>query len=166
MEDEGGEAKFVWRPSVHCRTLDAFRQRSVKNIRRGRCPGLPLALCYLVLWVCWIMVSASAWAQSVKPGETVTVDGVLTLSRGVDERKLEVIYPAVRLRRPLVVDDGSGDWIEVTLLKLRMNRQQEPVFRRLNGRQARVSGKLLYFEFGPNRFPNPAHLEVLTMSAR
>jgi len=29
-----------------------------------------------------------------------------------------------------------------------------------------VSGKLHYFEFGPNRFPNPAHLEVFTMTAR
>ncbi|MCU0602153.1 MAG: hypothetical protein MUC33_05760 [Desulfobacterales bacterium] len=125
-----------------------------------------MTFCVLILLVCWIMVSAPAWAQSVKPGETVTVDGVLTLSRGEDDRKLEVIYPAVRLRRPLVVNDGSGNWIEVALLKLRMNRQQEAVFRRLNGKQTRVSGKFLYFEFGPNRFPNPAHLEVSAMTAR
>jgi hypothetical protein len=166
MEDERGEAKPVWRPSVHRRTLHAFRRKGVNNGGRGLCPGRPMTFCVLILLVSWIMVSAPAWAQTVKPGDTVTVDGVLTLSRGVDERKLEVVYPAVRLRRPLVVNDGSGDWIEVTLLKLRMNRQQEPVFRRLNGRQARVSGKLLYFEFGPNRFPNPAHLEVSTMTAR
>jgi hypothetical protein len=156
----------VRRPSVHCRTLNAFRRKGVSNDKRGRRPGRPLTFCVVMLWVCWIMASASAWAQSVKPGETVTVDGVLTLSRGDDDRKLEVIYPAVRLRKPLVVNDGSGDWIEVTLLKLRMNRQQEAVFRRLNGKQASVSGKLLYFEFGPNRFPNPAHLEVFTMTAR
>ena len=68
-----------------------------------------MTFCVLILLVCWIMVSAPAWAQSVKPGETVTVDGVLTLSRGEDDRKLEVIYPAVRLRRPLVVNDGSGN---------------------------------------------------------
>jgi len=156
----------VRRPSVHFRTLNAFRQKGVYKDRQGRCPGLPLTFCAVVLWVCWITASASAWAQSVKPGETVTVDGVLTLSRGEDDRKLEVIYPAVRLRRPLVVNDGSGDRIEVTLLKLRMNRQQEAVFRRLKGKQTRVSGQFYYFQFGPNRLPNPAHLEVFTMTAR
>ena len=65
-----------------------------------------------------------------------------------------------------MVNDGSGDWIEVSLLKLRMNRQQEAVFRRWDGKQARVSGQLRYFGFGPNRFPNPAHLEVSAMTAR
>lgn len=124
------------------------------------------AFCVVMLLACWVMAPAPAWAQPVKPGETVTVDGVLALSRSDDDRRLEVVYPAIRLRKPLVLNDGSGDLIEVSLLKLRMNRQQEAVFRRLKGKQAKVSGKLHYFEFGPNQFPNPAHLEVSAMTAR
>lgn len=154
------------RQSTHRRILNAFRQRGVNNGGQGRCPGLRPASCAVMLLACWLMAAAPAWALTVKPGGTVTVDGVLTLSRGEDDRRREVIYPAIRLRKPLVVDDGSGNLIEVALLKLRMNRQQEVVFRRLNGKQAKVSGKLHYFEFGPNRFPNPAHLEVFTMTAR
>lgn len=153
------------RQSTHRRILNAFRQRGVTSGGQGRCPGLPPASCAVMLLACGLM-AAAAWALTVKPGGTVTVDGVLTLSRGEDDRQQEVIYPAIRLRKPLVVDDGSGNLIEVALLKLRMNRQQEVVFRRLNGKQAKVSGKLHYFEFGPNRFPNPAHLEVFTMTAR
>lgn len=153
------------RQSTHRRILNAFRQRGVTSGGQGRCPGLPPASCAVMLLACGLM-AAAALALTVKPGGTVTVDGILTLSRGEDDRQQEVIYPAIRLRKPLVVDDGSGNLIEVALLKLRMNRQQEVVFRRLNGKQAKVSGKLHYFEFGPNRFPNPAHLEVFTMTAR
>jgi hypothetical protein len=156
----------VWRQSTRRRVLKDMRQADVGSGRAGYRQVWLTPSWVAMLLACWLMGAASAWALTVTPGEAVTVDGILTLSRGEDDRKLEVVYPALRLRKPLLVDDGSGNFCEVTLLKLRMNRQQEGLFRRLKGRQVKVSGKIHYFEFGPNRFPNPAHFEVFTMAPR
>lgn len=156
----------MWRPSAHRRILKDMRQTGIGSGRADHRHAWLKASWVVMLLACWLMGAASAWALTVTPGETVTVDGILTLSRGEDDRKLEVVYPALRLRKPLLVDDGSGNFLEVTLLKLRMNRQQEGLFRRLKGRQVRVSGKIHYFEFGPNRLPNPAHFEVFMMTPR
>ncbi len=155
----------MWRQSTHRRILKDMRQADVGR-RAGHRQAWLTAPWVVMVLACWLVGAASAWALTVTPGETVTVDGILTLSRGEDDRKLEVVYPALRLRKPLLVDDGSGNFCEVTLLKLRMNRQQESLFRRLKGRQVRVSGKIHYFEFGPNRFPNPAQFEVFMMAPR
>jgi hypothetical protein len=140
--------------------------KKIRTGRGGRCLGLPPAAGAVVLLACYLMTAAPAWALVVKPGENLTLDGILTSARGEDDRQREVVYPAIRLRKPLVVDDGSGHLLEVTLLKLRLNRQQEVVFRRLNGKRVKVFGKIHYYEFGPNMFPNPAHFEVFTLTPR
>lgn len=149
--------------TAHDQISNAFQRQDAAAVRPGRGLRPAAAVVFLIVW---LAAAGSACALIVKPGDTVTLDGILTLSRGEDERRREVVYPSLRLRKPLVVDDGSGNLCEVTLLKLRLNRQQEFVFRRLNGKQAKVFGKIYYFEFGPNMFPNPAHVEVFTLTAR
>jgi hypothetical protein len=119
-----------------------------------------------MLLSCWLMTASPARALTVRPGENVTLDGILTSARGEDDRQREVVYAAIRLRKPLVVDDGSGHLRGISLLKLRLDRQQEIVFRRLNGKRVKAFGKIHYFEFGPNMFPNPAHFEVFTLTPR
>lgn len=121
----------------------------------------------LLLGLLWLpLTAAGAWALDVKPGDIVTCDGVLILAQGADERQSQVVYPAIQLRRTLRVVDAAPPYPQTRLLRLRLNRQQDIAFRRLRGKQVRVSGRIHYFWFGPNTLPNPAHLEVFTIGAR
>lgn len=133
--------------------------RADENLRRRR---LSLVLGCLFL----LLAETDALPLEVKQGDIVTLDGVLILSQGEDARQRQVIYPAIQLRRPLVVNDAGGHNPETRVVKLRLNRQQETSFRRLKGKQVRVSGKIHFYWFGPNKLPNPAHLEVFSISAR
>ena len=122
----------------------------------------------LLFGLLWLPLAATgAWAlREVKPGDIVTCDGVLILSQGEDEHQRQVIYPGIQLRRPLKVIDAVAPFPETRLLKLRLSGQQEIAFRRFLGKQARVSGRIHYFWFGPNILPHPAHLEVFTINPR
>lgn len=113
-----------------------------------------------------LLVVASALALEAKPGDIVTLDGVLIYSQGEDDRQRTIVYPALRLRKALIIIDAGARGPQTRLVRLRLNRQLETSFRRLKGKQVRVSGKIHYYWFGPNRLPNPAHLEAFTISAR
>jgi hypothetical protein len=127
--------------------------------------GCRLAAALLAAALC-LLQAAAALSDEIRPGDVATLDGVLAYSQGEDDRRRPVVYPAIRLRRPLVVVDAGERLPGVELVKLRLNRQQEADFRRMKGRQARVSGRLHFFRFGPNTLPNPIHLEVFAIHER
>ena len=56
-----------------------------------------MTFCVLILLVCWIMVSAPAWAQSVKPGETVTATLVV----------VRFLSPSVTVRVKVIAPPGT-----------------------------------------------------------
>ncbi len=102
----------------------------------------------------------------VKVGEMVVLDGVFIVAEGEDIQEKPVKYEAIKLAEPITIVYEHGEDPDVKLMKLWLTENQKNVFRRLLGKQVRVTGKVDYYWFGPSTMPNPAKLQLIDVKQR
>ncbi len=102
----------------------------------------------------------------VKVGEMVVLDGVFIVADGEDIHERPVKYEAIKLAGPIIIVYEDGVDPDVKLMTLWLTENQKNVFRRLLGKQVRVTGKVAYYWFGPSTMPNPAKLQVIDVRQR
>jgi hypothetical protein len=102
----------------------------------------------------------------VKVGQIVVLDGVFIVAEGEDIQERPVKYEAIKLAEPITIVFEDGEDPNVKLMTLWLNKDQKNVFRRLLGKQVRVTGTVDYYWFGPSTMPNPAKLQVIDVRQR
>jgi hypothetical protein len=127
---------------------------------------ISVALSFITLLVLLPVTSYSAPNRKVTVGETVTLDGILTLIDGEDIQEKPMKYQAIKLIKPINIIYEDGEAENVGNLKLWFNSNQTNLFDKWSGKNVHVTGTVEYYWFGPSTMPNPAKLQVIEIKSR
>ncbi len=105
-----------------------------------------------------------AGASIVRDGETVVLEGTVSVVKGLDVAESPTTYVALRLDLPVTYTDGVEIWANVGIVRLLPPRSVPDVLERYVGLRARVTGTVLFRWYGPSVAPLPTMLVVESIS--
>lgn len=116
-------------------------------------------VCFVIVFFFMFTSLGLGSPTKIKEDESITLNGKLIIAKGENINEKAVKYKALLLNQPIIIiyEDGEAT---VTTITLWLNKKQESVFKKLLGKQVKVTGKISYIWHGPSTMPNPAKFEV------
>jgi hypothetical protein len=100
-----------------------------------------------------------------KDGETVELDGTISVLEGLDTDERPIVYIGLRLDSPVTFTDGLDEKDNLGVVRLLPPERDFEALRKYGGMRVRVKGKVLYRWYGPSAAPLSTMLVVEEITA-